>query len=422
MESTFVTKNCIKSIRKINLVASQIVLAFLIYSCGYVRTDKPINSNKESDSISYVDTGIAPEELTTIRLYEGMKPLYDTLSFDNLIENVKLVPLETTSNSLVNAGSPIKVNDHYIMLGGNPITPYVKAFNSLGEFVGDSYTPGRGPNETTMVYSVSGDNRNNRITLFGPGKILFHDLTTYETTGINIDDYNPFYNPVWLTNGNLVVSVLDEKTQSLSGEQKRPEKRPVLYFLNSDMTVTDTIFTTEPVHRIIEGGTVGQIMKNQLVSNGDRVLFKYMLNDTIYRVNNNHVLTPAFILDIAKNLKPSLKNSEMDQIGKKNKMIYIVDFYESKDYIFITYDYKGLSNFGIWNKHSGELVVHHNSFYIDAFYASFDGITTELFTEQIDWETNTIYTSVDASKMVGILPNIKPEDNPIVVELKLKSR
>lgn len=399
-----------------------ILSVLLIYSCGNVKPDKSTNSNKESDSLSYVEDYIVPEKLTTIRMYEGMKPLYDTLSLDNLIEDVVFVPLETATSSLVNAGSPIKVNDHYIMYGGNPITPYVKVFNSSGLFVGDSYSPGRGPNETNMVFSVSGDNKNNRLAIFGPGKILFYNLSTNETTGINIDDYNLFNDPVWLKNGDLVVSVLDDKDQSESSEKKRSASRPVLFFLNSDMTITDTVFTVEPIHRILEGGTVGQLLRNQLVPNGDKVLFKYMLNDTIYRVTNSHELSPAFILDIEKKLKPSLKNSEMDQIGKKNKMIYIADFRESKDYIFITYDYEGLSNYGIWDKHSGELVAHHKSFYIDAFHASLNGIPTELYTEQIDWETNTIYTSVEASKMVGILSDIKPDDNPIVVELKLRSK
>lgn len=392
-------------------------------SCGNVKSDKTINLNKESDSLLYIDDSNATEILMTIQLYEGMEPLYDTLSFDNLIENVKFVPLETSTSSLVNPGSLLKVNDHYIMWGGNPITPYVKDFSSSGKYIGDLYTPGRGPNETSMVYSVSGDKMNDRITIFGPGKILFYDLNTSETTGVNVDEYGLFNNPVWLKNGDLVLSVLDDQ-EDLRQSARRMESvcRPVLLFLNSGMSVIDTVFTNEPVHRIIEGATVGRIIRNQVVPNGDRVLFKYMLNDTIYRINNCHTLTPTFILDIAKNLKPSLKNSEMDQLVKKDKMIYIVDFFESKDYIFITYDYHGLSNFGIWDKHSGELVAHHKSFYIDAFYVSLNGITTELFTEQIDWESNTIYTSVEARKLVGILPDIQPDDNPIIVELKLKSR
>lgn len=66
----------------------------------------------------YIDDSNATEILMTIQLYEGMEPLYDTLSFDNLIENVKFVPLETSTSSLVNPGSLLKVNDHYIMWGG----------------------------------------------------------------------------------------------------------------------------------------------------------------------------------------------------------------------------------------------------------------------------------------------------------------
>lgn len=76
----------------------------------------------------------------------------------------------------------------------------------------------------------------------------------------------------------------------------------------------------------------------------------------------------------------------------------------------------------IWEKKSGNLVHYSQGVYVNGFFVSLDNITSRLSTGQIDWGTNTIYSSVAAEKMVGILPDIKPDDNPIVVEIKLKSR
>ena len=147
-----------------------------------------------------------------------------------------------------------------------------------------------------------------------------------------------------------------------------------------------------------------------------------MVNDTVFRINDDHTLMPSFILDIPEKLKPTIKNSEMDPLAKKNNMIYISYFFESQNYIFVCYKFQGLTYSGIWEKESGNLLYYLRNWNMNNYLVSLDNIVTELPTGQIEWETNTIYSSVAAEKMVGILPDVKPDDNPIVIEIKLKSR
>ena len=93
---------------------------------------------------------------------------------------------------------------------------------------------------------------------------------------------------------------------------------------------------------------------------------------------------------------------------------------ESQDYIFLSYR-NGDEKSAIWHKSSSQMILQSNDGFSRNFRvpASFDGFSGIIEVKQIA-HGNTIISAIPAGKLLNVLPGLKEDDNPVVVEIKLK--
>ena len=105
------------------------------------------------------------------------------------------------------------------------------------------------------------------------------------------------------------------------------------------------------------------------------------------------------------------------------KMIYIKDLFESKDYVFVVYQHAGLFYTGIWEKKSGKYVASSIASFGTTVIVPVDNANYmyQYRFNCVEWETNTIVTSITAKAAQDRIPGLKADDNPVVVEIKLKT-
>ena len=194
-----------------------------------------------------------------------------------------------------------------------------------------------------------------------------------------------------------------------------------LYYYDSDFNIIGSISdNTDRTHRNIEGVTTFPRLEEIISQSGDRVLYKDMLNDTIYSVSVDGKLTPAIIVDIPNKLKPTLRESELAKEQDKHKKIYLDNVTETKDYIIITYYFKGVQHTGIWSKATQELL-----YLSTRLYGVFDLVVQ---INEMKWhepccnfstENNTFITDIPASMAKSEIDSLKDEDNSVLVEITL---
>lgn len=394
-----------------------IVLAFIVFSCNGYKSSKTLSNSLSTNRAGSASVPrVMKEEPLVVRINTDIKPLYDSISTDNIIDNVSLKRLETNEKSYLGDCDVKIVGDHYVLITRNLMMPKVKVFDLEGAYQTDVLTIGRGPKELPMVYTVSMDYNNSDIVIHGPGKILRYNILTRETEEKNVDNNHSFRKLTNLNNNNYMAV---DNAVNTTGSKER-FIRPVFYYLNSDFIVTDSIFAYKAIQRNIDGAAPSPTICDQLYECDGRVLLKEEENDTVFLVNNDKSLSPIVVFDIPKKLTPTIKNSELDKQEKKDKMVYIRNIVESKDYVFVTYRYRGLDNTGVWDKRTGIYVYSFSAFAGTHIMISIEGRHIFLPFSFVEWESNTIISTVPAINLVGIIDGVKEDDNPVVVKVKLK--
>lgn len=143
----------------------------------------------------------------------------------------------------------------------------------------------------------------------------------------------------------------------------------------------------------------------------------------MFTVDADEQMVPAIILDIPDKLKPTIKQSETDPASRKQQMIYVEQFQLSRDYVFIEYQYGGKRYFGIWSRNTGQLLYLHSFPYggNHQIVISVDGFSVQRNVNYLNRRDNVIITPIDASYLVGTLPGVKDDDNPVIMEITLRA-
>ena len=352
---------------------------------------------------------------------DDIKPYYDVITRENIIEDVKYIPLETNEKSLIGGGNIYKIGGNYVVEDREVYFRGVKVFGPDGSYIEDSLIIGNGPSELPMSCLPVHDFINKRLLYFGSGKVIMLDLTTHKKSVIRADVSLDLSNmTAVLGNGDLI------SPDNSVAQRNNSEKgwHPLYYFLDSDFNVSDTVFSYRALRRLIEGKTEFTVLtSNQVYKSDRRILCRSLESDTVFEVNNDRSFTPAIILDIPENLMPTVSNLSLDSRDQKAPMFYIRDLFESKDYVFVTYQHAGLFYTGIWEKESGRYVASSAASFGSTVIVPVDN-ASYMYQYKIycvEWETNTIVTSVPANVAKDQLPGLKPDDNPVVVEIKFKS-
>ena len=337
--------------------------------------------------------------------------LYDTLSFSNIIESVRYIPLDNRTEALVANQSMIEsINDKYVILSGRRRTARtIKIFNQDGSFLTQPFQTGRGPNEAIMIGHFTGHDSTNLITISNMAdKMLTYNITTGEIKGFrsNIDRFSYI---TALPSGNYI---------SLSAGYDVPGRpNPVLFHHNQDFEITDSVSDMKNRwQRAIEGVTEGNSLRSHIKAYKDGVIYLDMLSDTVFYVDDDLRFTPMVILDFGKK-QPTLHNSIYDSAKKKEEQIYVIDIDLSGHYFFATYNYKGMYFESIWDLRTGKMVYNSHADLI-GLHVRLNGFSGRLYGYGLSG--NKIIAAVNALDLINDIPSLTPDDNSVLVEITLK--
>lgn len=354
-----------------------------------------------------------------VTYYLAKDGIFDTLSYSNVINSVKYIPLETQKDNLIDEIllGVVKCGNQYFIKSGIPNRTFrIKSYDTLGIFLKNIVTTGRGPNEILMFNDWSANLETKQLTIVGRDKVVILNTTTKQTKTFRkpfIDKLNSMVTDVvQMGNGDYVgiyhTPIFEEYDQN---------KIPFLIFMDSSFKVTKNIYYSQP-RKIyqrpipdISNPTDGWVLK----SNGTDPIFIDVFNDTIYGVDNSLSIQPMYVLHRDDKNMPNVKNVN-EKPSKVVEKIYYKGIIDAQDYICLaTINGAKKSGLYIWHK-SCETPICVNS--TGRFPVSFDGFHGEIIAEQIIG--NTIIATIPANKLMNVLPGLKEDDNPVVVEIKLK--
>ena len=394
-----------------------LAIIVLVMSCKSGQKKSTENVVADADTVAVVEVPTGP---ITIHIDDEMHPLYDTLRLGELIESYRLIPLSSSEESFM---WPIRdihfMEDQYFISYGDLITTRMKSFDKNGNFIKEIYNIGRGPNEVVSPLGrVYNDAQKTIALICTNSEILKIDAVTHNLNKIRITDVIEPFRPCSYNNGNYIAI-----PSNSSGQKKDTllDKGAYLIYYDSDFNIIGSISdNTDRTHRNLEGVTTFPRIKKIISQSGDRVLYKDMLNDTIYSVSVDGKLTPAIIVDIPNKLKPTLRESELAKEQDKHKKIYLDNVTETKDYIIITYYFKGVQHTGIWSKATQELL------YLSTRISGVFDLVVQI--NEMKWheaccnfstENNTFITDIPASMAKSEIDSLKDEDNSVLVEITL---
>ena len=338
--------------------------------------------------------------------------LYDTLSFSNIIESVRYIPLDNSTDALVANPSMIRlISNKYLILSGSRRTAKtIKIFNPDGSYLTQPFLIGRGPNEVLFIGHFTGHDSTNLVTLSDMAdKMLTYNITTGEIKGFksNIDRFSYI---TALPSGNYISLRV--------GYDVPGRPNPALFHLNQDFEITDSVSDMKDrTQRAIEGVTEGNSLRSHIKAYKDGVIYLDMLSDTVFYVDDDLKFTPAVILDFGKK-QPTLHNSIYDSAKKKEEQIYINDIDISGHYFFATYHYKGMFFESIWDLRTGKMVYSSHANVVGLF-VKLNGFSGRLYGYGLSG--NKIIAAVNAIDLLKDIPGLTPDDNSILVEITLRS-
>ncbi|MBO7478803.1 MAG: 6-bladed beta-propeller [Salinivirgaceae bacterium] len=369
-----------------------------------------VNSCTNKEKNKYVE--LVSDSIPTY--YLNNQIAVDTLTYSNIIECVKYVPLETKEDCFISDVmlTALESNNNYIVRSGAIRTPIVKMFNSNGKYVANVLTVGRGPKETTSLleWTTNGD----KVCMFGFDKAVVYWTTNKKTQAYRLPNNEGIPFSQW-------CSVSKNKYAATSALPYMPEfnknEIPYLVIMDSTFKIEKKIYYSKP--RKIYQNLIPEITKSTegwvLSSNGTEPLFIDVFNDTVYKIDTNETLLPKYILKRTKEQMPKVEETNAKQSKIADK-IHFTKILDGKDYICLnTINGAGKTEFYLWNKNKENPICVNSMCRIPV---SFDGFHGELMVDQVIG--NTIIAAIPANKLTHVLPGLKEDDNPVVVEIKLK--
>ena len=364
--------------------------------------------------------------------------VFDTLSYSNVIESVKYIPLSSDDQSLLGElDMLVKTDKYYIFLSdGWNSKMKMKAFDHNGRYVKDVLHVGRGRDE---VFSCFGCSYNSEYA-----QMLAHDLLGSKLVSIDVNDLSVKMYPMpafcseaiiddesikRITGGeyfklSTIVQVAKDLYVGTSGiplhEAFDENLIPPLCFLDSVFEITEALFYDEPrkVFQKMAEGSNKVIEGWELGNSGKGVFFIDVFNDTIYSVEADKRIKAKYVLHRTDEQMPRVTDVKVKNSAVAEK-IHFTGLFETDNFIFLkTLNGDSKRGFYMWSKNNESPICIHSDCDVPLAFDGFHGaVPFRTVYATID---NTIIAAIPADKLINVLPNLKEDDNLVVVEIKLK--
>ena len=398
-------------------------ICVLLSGCGNQSGQKVSKNDNEEFNENYSDNS---DEIYFLDFEQNLKNMKkDTFTINSIAKDISFIPLETTDKVLLfyDRFKIEKLNDGYLISTSSldKAFHYIMMFDSKGYFIDYIIQKGQGPKELPFI-SEWQYNHNTQLLFASTGyQIILHSFENNTSNRYTLDG---FYPNLCLLNDSSIIGFPNFKTEG-------DVNIPYLHFLNQEGKIIHSLYYPEKrniAYNIPEGINVaGHIEMYGLYSSytGD-ALFKDMFNDTIYRIQSMNDAKPYIIIHKGS-LTPKLKDINNPTTG--NQRINLVTILDTKKYFIINYTLKGAIYSSIWDKGTLSLIANAKPTSKNKIIQikDFNGITKyrtpngkEIFIPISNYIDGKLYCVLDAFQAMEFLPNIKEDDNPVLMVIELK--
>lgn len=395
-----------------------ILILILLIGCFNQQRKSP-RYTKEQIALLQLDSAkmLKPEtdSVTEINLNPFLKK--QSFGFGELIKEIKLVPLKTNANSLLDAIINVLVTDSSIYVHDKFKDGGLVIFDRSGNFI-KRIPNGRGPGELNRLYDIAFDEDNNELVVYQHSFLLF-----FTPSGEFIRQERlpfGFYNFTIIPQG-YIFKTIDRQGNSHLGNLEK-----------YSLFVTDKNFKIYSVglpssKKVSYGGF-------RYLYNNSSIYITQKFNDTIFQyVNETNRLKAKYILDYTKKKLPKHISEgtyqEFNNTTKENDLyFYIGQYLDNKTHhVVFLKNWKIRSETIIYrDKKSGNMIGGTNAdfnlteippiafprwtsgeYFISAYLPG----KNDLFATH-----STIISKHDKKRVQNLTEN----DNPVLVFFKLK--
>lgn len=386
-----------------------IVLALLLVACGGRHKATKAESTTEP-----------PEEVDifVFDLERGIAEGPKSRTFNELIDSVAFIPLETHPNALL--GNPYtfaKIEDDIYINGGGSTRPApIYRFDALGRFIKPIISIGRGPNEVAIPvhWYVNSDLKQINIVDMAMKMVI-----------VNAENDEKSSDAVVMSQGLRRVPLNDSTFVSARLLTSRDVPETQLYFTDRTGDVVHSIERNDELANynvsISERAQVPPYEDYRLWSDyNGYAIFMDIFNDTLYRVKSHREITPHLVFRRGRYMPDP---DDTHNVENKRRQAYIMGLMESGDHVFISYTIGDKTWRDVWSKSDGSLMLHTEptlrNYPFDLFvpYALPDGSIIDLQVVYAD--RDRVYCVLEALDACKFLPGVREDDNPVILVAKL---
>ena len=311
------------------VITVYIVFSIFLFSCGN-------GGNRENHTEKSVhQAGLAALPVLDMEYaYEHVDEADSSFVWNDIIDNVRFIPLETKEECLVSRGiSPVLLGNDFVV-ARFPGLEDSFLFDSSGHFVRRIARMGRGPGEIQSVLMNVMPYQNDRYILF--------DAAGYQTV---IKDREGRWIRTLFNGQYRCLYPHDSGFVYVNQYQRFPNDSTFLCFTDSLGNVVKEL--KEPGEERLnpdESGIIGGLDHRKIFSTDEKLWLMKSYNDTLFRITKERTIKPYLILHRGK-YAPSLKDKDKTTIGA-------VSYNEIGPYSVIL-----SAVFQIWNRETGKLVA-----------------------------------------------------------------
>jgi len=401
-------------------------ICILLSGCGN-QTRKEFS--QQDSSVSVEHNTFDPDKIYFLDFEQNLKSVkVDTFTINSLAQKISFTPLETLDNNLLMT-EDFKVaainGRYYISSGTGPKFSGIMEFDATGRFMDYLIQKGgRGPKELPATYEWSCNQKAQLLVASSLYEILVH---SFENNTTNKFSLGGFFVRENLMNNGTIVGIAN----SVMGDGETDT--PYLHFRNREGEIVHSLYYPQKrdiAYHLPEGQGPMETYHLYPDYSGD-VLFKDMFNDTIYRIRGFDDVKPYIIIHrglLALTIKEVTNRDAMVQ------KVCIRGVLDTKMYIFIKYLYRDVMNCIIWDKQSMALIANTKAdssreHWGVIYHRASNGFTKyrapngkEILIAISSYFDGKLYSFLDASQAMDFLPDIKEDDNPVLMIIDLKNQ
>ncbi|MDR1114998.1 MAG: 6-bladed beta-propeller [Tannerella sp.] len=400
-----------------------IILILIIFFISCVnQQNKSSHFTEEQIASLHLDfTTILHTEIDSV-IKVDLNPFLKRQSFDfgSLVKEIKLIPLETTDESLLDVIYKVIATDSHIYIYDRFKGGGIAIFDREGEFI-IRISYGQGPGELIRLYDIAYDADNDELVAYQHSFLLFFTASGQFIRKTRLPF--GFYNLAVIPDG-YIFKALDGQGNGHLG-------------LLGDYTlfVTDKNFKLKSVAIPVLSDIVNYGGYNYLYPNNNAIKITQKYTDTVYHyISETNRLEAKYIMDYSKKKLPEryIKGSmnEFESATTQNDYYYHLGEYLetiSQNTFFLKNDFTGLQTIVYRDKNTGNLTGGTDAICDDRneipamtfpVATSDNWFISFYFPDKNDslLYNSSIITEEDKEKLKGL----SEDDNPVLVFFQLK--